>query len=290
MNYYLNIKEAHFLNESLCAYGMLIQNNQEFIVKRSTTCQVPYMVITEGIIFSPKDYPNINNSVNIEVFKNNEVILKKVTIDTEPILKLDATFLDLYEDQDKELFDNIFAEWNNEDKVYLRNTEILPNVNKTKCIVGVASGNYLSQLAYNNQITHVVFYDYKDKALDFQKELISSNDRKQVYFKYLDKLVMGQDSASITDIENVDFEMLNKWYDYLRTVKVEFIQVDLRYKNNIINLIQKIPKDSTLWVSNIFTYITTTHTYDIKICEILEKECAKKNIEILPYTKVKYEG
>ena len=289
MNHYLKIRQNIYLNQSLVHYGIMVQNNKFNIVKSSTDKSFPYTVIDEGIMFAPILSDKIRNLHNVRVYKNNRIVFEK-SVD-ESIFQdfSDEHVFDLYDVTEKAYVDDIIQFYENNRNIYIHNTEHVI-CNSVGSIAGLASGMILAKLSYLNNINNVIFYDFSQSSLDFQKELIFSDDRKQTFLKYLDTMTTGYQVASIYDFNNLNFDEINIYYDYLKNVTLEFVQVDLRDDTDIKKLFDILPVNSTLWISNVLHYITTLNHYDVKRYELLDSLAKQKNIKILPHTRVYYES
>jgi hypothetical protein len=290
MNYHLKIKNGSFLNESLCSYGMLVQNYGDLLIRADNEFQLPYMWVAEGTVFPPDEHQPIKSNNNVRVFKKDRLILEKISNHEDQIINLTSNAFDLHDTDDKAFIDSLLIEWDTTDKIYYKNTEELRVVQKFDCVVGLASGSFLREIALTANANHIIFYDYKDKALSFQKELIESSNRKEVYLKYLDTLTTGTRPVTIEDIEKIDYDRLNELYDNLKNKKVEYILADLRTKSSIKDFVNQLPNNSLLWVSNLFTYITSMYVFNTDNFKVLEDSCTSKNITLLPYTKIIYES
>jgi len=289
MNYYLNIRQNIYLNQSLVHYGIMVQNNKFNIVKSSTDKSFPYTVIDEGIMFAPVLSDEIRNLHNVRVYKNNRVVFEKAMDESIFQEFHNEHVFDLYDVSEKAYVDDAIQFYENNRDIYIHNTECVV-CNSSDPIAGLASGMILAKLSYLNNINNVIFYDFSQSSLDFQKELIFSNDRKQTFIKHLDVMTTGYQVASIYDLNNVNFDEINIYYDYIKNVKLEFVQVDLRDSNDINKLFNLLPKNSTLWISNVLHYVTTLNHYDVNRYELLDNLAKAKNIKILPHTRVYYES
>lgn len=289
MKYFLSLRDNIFTNQSLCYYGILLQNQTKNTVSSSIELTVPYMIVREGIVCDPFLNKQINQCENIVIVKNNHVVVEKRT-STDPIRIVSGNVLDLYNENDNFEFNSILNEWEKLDKIYISNTEIIPNISNTDSVAGLASGSGLAKLAFESNASHITFFDYKQLALEFQKEIIQSTNRKEIFIKYLSYLTCGDRDATLTDINSLDFAEINKLYDNLKNKKVFFLQIDFRNKKDIENLIHLLPYKSTLWISNVFHYITSMHSYTTDCYNFVQNLCDKKNINLLPYTEISYES
>lgn len=286
---YLNNKHNTYTTQSLVNYGILVQNDRINIVKPSTGTYVkPYYIIDEAIIC----HPDLNNKIrklpNVEVYKNGKLVLKKSTDDTV-ITRFDTNVFDLYDANDRKMIMDIIESYENTRKVYAINTEPLPVIN-TNTLVGLSSGSHLAQLAYENNLVKVIYYDYSNDSLTFQQELLHSNNRYETYVKYLGLLTTGFKDATIDDINTIDFDKLNTYYDYLKTIEVSYKLIDMRSVDDIKLLLEATPNDATLWVSNVYHYITSLNDYNHDRYLLIDRLCAEKNITLLPYTRIYYES
>jgi hypothetical protein len=225
----------------------------------------------------------------VEVYKNGKLVLKKSTDNTVITTFTDNAF-DLYNTTDRDIIMDIISTYENDRKIYAINTEPLPIINDTKIIAGLSSGSHLAQLAYENMLESVIYYDYSNDSLIFQQELLQSNNRYDTYVKHLGLLTTGFKLATIEDIDSIDFIKLNTYYDYLKTINVGYELIDMRNTNDINHLLDIIPNNSTLWVSNVYHYITSLNDYSKERYTLIDKLCEEKNITLLPYTRIYYES
>jgi hypothetical protein len=289
MKYLLSLREGKFLTQSLCYYGILLQDHNSHTVNSNMDLTIPYIIMTEGIVCDSVVNKQINAAENIIVIKNDKVVIEKRTT-TDTMKAIFGNVLDLYDNFDNTQFTAILSEWENSEKIYIYNTEQIPNVNKTNSIAGLSSGTGLAKMAYYSEAKQVLFFDYKQMALDFQKELIYSHNRKDIFVKYLPFLTCGDIDATLHDIDRLDFIEIDKLYDNLKLQEISFIKVDFRNNADVTRLIDMLPKLSILWISNVFHYITTMNVYVPNHYDYLEKLCKHKDITILPYTKIYYES
>ena len=287
---YLNNKQNIYTTQSLVHYGILLQNDKINTVKPNIgTYTKPYYLIDEGIIC----HPDLNNKIrklpNVEVYKNGKLVLKKST-DNTVITTFTDNVYDLYNTTDRDIIMDIINTYENDRKVYAINTEPFPIITDTVALAGLSSGSHLAQLAYENMLESVIYYDYSNDSLSFQQELLHSNNRYDTYVKYLGLLTTGFNPATIDDINGIDFIKLNTYYDYLRKINVGFELIDMRNTNDIRRLLDVIPNGSTLWISNVYHYITSLNDYNKERYTLIDELCATKNITLLPYTRIYYES
>jgi len=288
----LDIREKNFVAESLCFFGVLLQNNLNNTIKESLT-KDHYIKITEGFITTPEIYNEVRKEPNITVLKNNKKIIEKITDETKDVkvIDKDVWIFDLYDKLEKSKLYSIIYDWEKNKKIYLQNTEILPRVDKCNSIAGVASGNGLAQLAYTATARQVTFFDYNKTALEFQKDLINEKDRKEVVYHYRNFLTLGRPiHIGELEINKINFRMLDKYYDNLQTCNVNFLQVDFREKDDIKKLFSFLDSNTKLWLSNVLHYSTNIFTYDPMLYTFIDNLARRNNIDIFPFTRVYYEG
>lgn len=290
MNYLILVKDKKFINQTLCYYGILIQNYESIMVSSDTQLTIPYCIVTEGIICDPNINSKIRNTENIVVIKNDRIVIEKRTTNDSVEVIQDGIILDLYDSSDQQEFNKILNFWENEEKIYIFNTEDIPVVEKTDSIAGLASGNALAKMTIDSGANVVTFFDYKQTALDFQMQLIQSDNRKKLFINNLDILTCGDRPATVEDIDKLDFDELDTLYNNLRSKEVNYLKLDLRSIDDIRLLVASIPKDSTLWISNVFHYVTSINYFTLELYNILDSSCDEKRIKILPYTKIYYES
>lgn len=289
-NLYIKRHYGHFMGQSLCHYGILLQNNQYNKVYDDITLIRPYYVIDEGIILHPNLCNQLRITPNAIVYKNGKVVLAKVSDDNDPVEFYNDVY-DLYIDTDKLYIDQ---EYNNVEafrKIYTTNTEPAPVLsNKTDTVAGLASGHYLAEMAYNSKATHVFYFDYSKPSLDFQKQLIVSDNRYVLFEDNINNMTIGSRDATIIDLKTLNMDNINYYYDYLKSVNVTFLEIDLRKFEDINKLFSALPVYSTLWISNVLHYITSINDYSDNRYNLLDRLSNEKSINILPHTRIYYEG
>lgn len=292
-NLYLTPNRSEYINQSLVYYGILLQNDKINIIRNTPlTVGTPYYILHEGIICHPILSNSIRRLENVEVYKNGKLVLKKASSLETPNVYHDENVYDLYDINDNQYVQNIIDEYENNRLFYAINTEPIPKLpnNSFQSLAGVASGSHVAQIAYENKLRYVVFFDYSSESLDLQKMLIESSDRFSTYKNNIDNMTMGYQNASVEDISRIDFNLISKYYDYLKTVDVRFIHVDLRQVSDIEKLVDQIPNDTTLWISNVFHFVSAINSYNSERYKLLDTLCDNKNITLLPYTRIYYEG
>lgn len=289
MKYLIAIREKKFLKQSLCYYGILIQNHKSNHISDNLNLTLPYVKVNEGIVCDPYINKQINRHDNVVVVKNNQIVIEKRTT-AEPVEVIFGNVLDLYDDVDRNQLEKIINEWEQTEKIYVINTEKIPKCRNTKSIAGLASGFGLAKMAYDSSANNIIFFDYKESSLKLQKELIEVEDRKSLLQKYLPLLTCGDRDANEQDINSLDFKEISKLYDNLKNKNITFLKIDFRNKDEIRFLIEALPMRSTLWISNVLHYITTLNYFSSEYYDFIETLCKKKLIKLLPYTKIHYEG
>jgi hypothetical protein len=247
-------------------------------------------MIVEGMICHPDVLNRVRETPNIRIYKNGVVIIDKHTDSSDFVDMHNVECYDLYALDDSLQIANIVAHWEITRKIYLINTEPLPALPCTYSIAGLASGTALASMAYQCNATDITFFDYSQDSLDFQKDLIFAIDRTQVVKKYFDKLVTGNENATHDDIDAIDFIKINSIYDNLRDKSVKFLLIDLRNIDHVKKLLDILPCNSVLWISNVYYYITSINHYNYHLYQIFDEICNSKNIMLLPHTRIIYEG
>ena len=104
-DFYLSLRKNNFLNESLVHYGILLQNNLINIIKPFNNEKDFRFVIAEGIVCHPDISKKIRETSNIEIYKNNQLVIKKRTNDLNPIVIHgdQQMVLDLYIESEKQI-------------------------------------------------------------------------------------------------------------------------------------------------------------------------------------------
>lgn len=288
-NLYINPGYGKFMGQSLCHYGILLQNNQYNIVYDCINPVKPYYIIDEAIILHPTLCNKIRNEPNVVVYKNGKIVLSKVTDDNDIVTFYDDVY-DLSDSKDKSYVDSQFNNIDLTRKIYSTNTEPMPNLKKTENISGLASGYYLAEMAYRTLAKNVYYFDYSYDSLNFQQRLINSDDRYKLFIENIGNMTVGNRDTNMADLESLDMNNINKYYDYLRTANVTLLEIDLRKSHDINNLFNVLPENTTLWISNVLHYITTINDYSRERYELIDKLCKLKNINLLPHTRIYYEG
>ena len=103
-------------------------------------------------------------------------------------------------------------------------------------------------------------------------------------------MTTGYQNATIDDLNSIDFNEINIYYDYLKNAKLKFLHVDMRKDIDIMMLFNETPNNSTMWISNVLHYITTLNYYDVNRYELIDRLAKEKDIELLPHTRVYYEN
>jgi len=292
MEYYLKIKDQTYLKQSLNHYGILLQNNCFNIVKPYVnTITSPHVIIDEGILFQPSLSDQIRVIPNARVYKDNILVFEKITNDESVIDFYDSYVYDLYNILDKQYVDDILVHYENNRKIYIKNTEIV-NVDDitTRSLAGLASGTFLAETAYKLKLNHIVYYDFSAESIQFQKDLLSSSDRKQTFIDNLSELTLGYLDASMDDIDKLNFSEIDIYYDYLKTITVDYGILDLRLNDDVVKLFNMLSDNSTIWISNVLHYVSMLNYYNEERYKLIDNIAEAKNIKILPHTRIYYES
>jgi hypothetical protein len=91
-----------------------------------------------------------------------------------------------------------------------------------------------------------------------------------LFIEKLNLLTCGDRPATIQDIDKLDFTELDILYDNLRLKKVNYLKIDLRIPNDINSLVEALPKDTTLWISNVLHYVTSINHFTLELYNILD--------------------
>lgn len=289
-NYYIKLRDGSYLNESLVLYGVLVQNNEIINVVNYVDPVIPYYVIDEAVGCNPMWNDMIRNADNAQVYKHDKLVIEKKTTEGEVLVLRDELVYDLYDENDRAIVKHYLDKYDTERYIYAINTEKVTINTETSSVAGLASGYMLAKMAYETKATVATFFDYSIHSLKFQKLLIDSDNRMQVFVDLLTKLTTGYEEVTIEDIHQYDIESINLYYDYLRSVDVRFLEIDMRDNNDIHKLIDSLPNNTLLWISNVYHYLTSLHDYSYARYLLLDELCDKKNITLLPYTRVYYES
>lgn len=290
MEHYLKLRDNQFINQSMTHYGVLLQNNEFNTVKSDRYKQSPYTVIDEGILFHPSLCDKIRALDNVKVYKNSKLVFEKNTNNDGIHCFNDENVFDLYDNTEYDIVNQILNSYESDRKIYIVNTENVELNSDIKCLAGLASGQILAELAYKLNLEKVIYYDFSQDSIEFQKALLQSDDRKQLYIDNLSRLTTGYMDASINDIDNLDIVDINKYYDYLKTIDVEYMVVDIRNDLDVRRLFDVLPANSTLWLSNVLHYITMINQYSTDRYQLIDSLAKDKNITILPHTRIYYES
>jgi len=290
MEYYLNIIDNTYLNQSLSHYGVLVQNNMYNTVKRyNGTTGNMYMVINEGILFEPVLSNQIRVIPNVRVFKNNQLVFEKITDNEHPVAFHDTHVYNLYSSIDKEQVDQILSYYESNKKIYLKNTESIL-VPDTKFFAGLASGSVLAETAYKLKITDLVYYDFSEESIEFQQKLVNSTNRKKLFTDNIEKFTLGYLNATFADVEELNFTEIDVFYDYLKNIRLTYKTLDLRKTVDIHTLFEVLPHNGVLWLSNVLHYVSMLNHYNVDRYQLIDRLANEKNIKILPHTRIYYES
>jgi hypothetical protein len=290
--YYLRLREGTYVNESLVHFGMMLLNDRYNTVKQyDGNYKIPYTFIDEGIVFHLGLTQNTRYKPNVRVYREGKLVFEKMTTENGIITEFhDEQIYDYYNETDRNYIEEHINKFDTNRKIYLFNTETVKVENEPVTIAGLASGNVLAELAYTNQSTKVIYFDFSQDSLDFQEKLINSNDRLQLYKDNISNMTLGYHDATMDDIDKLDIESINSYYDYLKNIDVEFVNIDLRKDVDIERLFSVLPNDTVLWISNVLSYITTFNDYSVERYNLIDRLCGEKNITLLPHTRIYYES
>lgn len=288
-NLYIKPVSNSFINETLVSIGIIVQNNRFNTVKPSTSnegLEIPYILIDEGIVCLPATNASLRDDPNVIVKIDGKVVAEKKTTNDSPVIINGA--YDLHITEDKAFIDSKIVELETIRKFYSKNTEPFHAIRHTESVVGLASGYYVAEMAYRSQSSKVVFFDYSSVSLEFQRLLIDSSDRKSLLMSRLSELTVGHRDTTAEDINILDIESIDIYYDYLKTVIVEFHNIDVRY--DIEKLCEIVPNNSIVWISNVLNFITTMYHYNTQHFSRLDRLVTEKNVTLLPHTRIYYES
>lgn len=293
MHVYIDILDEKYLSQTLNFCGIINPTNEKFLVKSydKQSQKLPYIVIKEGSIFTQNTLFKILSNDNIKVIANGETILTKHTntkLDINIVEDPDDYF-DLYNEEDKKELTLRLQKFEpkNNDMVYYTNTEeYKPLQGNFDKIVGVASGDMVARWAYENKIKNVEYYDYSFLSLKFQKSLVTSNSVKDVYENYLNILNTGQRKATEEDLRDIDFNRIQKYYDYLKDCTVNYGVCDIREAWQLRSLLSYCNNKTALWISNIYYYASSLNVDATNLFMLLDQSPVK----VLPHTRVEYES
>jgi len=293
MHVYIDILNEKYLSQTLTFCGIINPTKEKFLVKSYSkqSHKLPYIVIKEGSIFTQDTLFKILSTDNIKVISNGETILTKHTNTNLDITIVKDTddYFDLYNKEDKKELTLLLQKFEpeNNDMVYYTNTEeYKPLQGSFNKIVGVASGDMVARWAYENKIKTVEYYDYSFVSLNFQKSLITSNSVKDVYENYLNILNTGQRKATEEDLKDIDFDRIQKYYDYLKDCTVNYRVCDIREGWQLKSLLFYCDSETALWISNVYYYASSLNIDTTDLFKLLDQSPVK----VLPHTRVAYES
>jgi len=289
----IETRQKKYINQTMCFIGVLLQNNlTNYVSLDVDITNHPFLRIQEGYILSPELYNLVRRSNNILIYKKHTKVLEKRLTDSDPIIVDNAYWIwDLYDSEDLEQIKNLIRTWESDNKIYIVNTETIPKIEPAKTVAGVASGSGLASIAEQSHAKNIIFFDYNKKALDFQKDLIDSSNRKEVFYKYRENMTLGRPiNVGEREIEKIDFIELDRKYNYLKKCDVNFVHVDLRNKSDIEELFDCLDKNAVLWLSNVLHYSTNFLSFTQDFYDIIDNLAETHLIKILPYTRVCYES
>jgi len=289
--FYIKLRGSKYISESLIHFGMIIQNDKYNVIKQyDNQTKIPYTVITEGIMFPIQLAKDTRAYPNVRIYHADQLVYEKMTTENGNITEFrDSPVYDYYAADDRTHLDSYITKFETTRKIYLSNTESVTFSGST-AIAGLSSGNILAKLAFENKLKHVIFFDYSQASINFQRDLMSSTDRKLLYANSLDNMTLGFDDATVSDLNSLNMSDIDMWYDYLCTINVEFVNIDLRIDEDIERLFELMPNDSTLWISNVLCYITSMRDYSTDVYKLIDSRCHQKNITVLPHTRIYYES
>jgi hypothetical protein len=293
MHVYIDILDEKYLSQTLTFCGIINPIKEKFLVKSYSeqSLKLPYIVIKEGSIFTQDTLFKILSTDNVKVISNGETILTKHTNTNLDITIVEDPddYFDFYNKEDKEELTLLLEKFEpeNNDMVYYTNTEeYKPLQGSFNKIVGVASGDMVARWAYENKIKTVEYYDYSFVSLKFQKSLITSNSVKDVYENYLNILNTGQRKATEEDLKDVDFDRIQKYYDYLKDCTVNYGVCDIREAWQLKSLLSYCDSETALWISNVYYYASSLNVDTTNLFKVLDQSPVK----VLPHTRVAYES
>lgn len=295
MNFYIKKKAGKFITHTVNWLGIVVGDYHSHTVSFDESENHPYISVVEGFVSHLETISNLNLQNNIDIVMNNEIVVSKRINDT-PTLTFDCSdgYL-LYNQDDYDKLQNEILHWESikDDVVYLGNTETLSHydgdvVNKN--VAGLASGTFVAEFAYKYKSSKVVFFDYSKSSIKFQQEMIMSSNRRGVLEQYFDKFITGRYAATWDDINALNMNYINTIYDNLRDVELEFIYCDLRHEGDIHLLFSKLDNTYTLWISNVFYYVTSFNESKFDCIKLLYSLCEKHRVDLLPHCRISYES
>lgn len=296
MNLYIERRDGTYLDYTANWLGIVNHVYADRIISFSPNYIIPYIFAIEGFISNINTINFLNEHDNVDVYYNELLVFKK-RISNNQIYDLHCSDVyNLYDPDDFNIVQTEINYWetNKDNFVYLRNTEnindILQHNTATPNIAGLASGTIVAEFAYSNKSQNIIFFDYSLSSLEFQKELIYSSDRKQVLLNFSGKLITGQTLATVEDINKIDIEFINIIYDYIQTQTVEFIHCDLRNTHDIHSLFNMLNCTFTLWISNVFYYVTSFNNNKQRCIELINELSALNNVNLIPFMTIRYEN
>lgn len=259
----LQIRNGTFLNETLTWLGIVYPNN--FVRIKQVDANGNFL---EGLI---SDMDGIEH-------------IRKHGITS------DIAWIDLYKNPTWVKEQIAYMDSIKDNTIYLLNTEPFFKFNETNQVTGLASGNYTANVAYEAGASSIRFVDYSKKSLEFQQELIHSTNRKETFIKYFPCMITGNQKATLDDLEKIDFERIDNIYNNLKTKSVEFLYTDLSIETNLVNLFETAEKNSLVWLSNIFYYVSCAEKDKSKLYNIVRSYERDKKLDIIIQEEINYES
>jgi hypothetical protein len=291
MNVYIDTITEQFLKQTITFCGIVNPIKETFTAKKSSgDYSFPYTRIVEGTVFTEETLFKILEQDNIRIISAGSTVFEKHSTDADFLIIHDPEdYHNLYNKTDKERLEEKLKKFepNNNEMIYYSNTEKYQRLPRSfDKIVGVASGDMVARWAYEHDINNIDFYDYSFLSLKFQKQLVDSNDVKEVFLNYLPLLNTGQRSATMDDIKQLDFDKMQTYYDYLKNCNVSYGVCDIRDPLQLKSMRGYCDENTAVWLSNVYYYASSLNTNKEPLFKMLDNTPAY----ILPHTRVLYEG
>ena len=296
MNAYIDIIDEQFIEPTTTFCGIVNPAPVVTVAQKSKgTYTIPYIRIVEGTIFTDQTMFDILQEENIQVVCNGVTVFTKCKseIDNFKTIENPSDYYNLYDADSKQALDNkliAYEPFNNEmlsEMVYLTNTEEYHRLYEdVDTIAGVASGDRVAKIAYDNKIKNIIFYDYSYLSIKLQQSLIHSTNVEEVYIAWMKFLTTGQRPITIDDIKSLDIDSIQKYYDYLKRCKVSYMVCDIRKPKQLQNLLDECDENTALWLSNVYYYASSLYTDKEELFEMIDDS----GVTVLPHIRVLYEG
>lgn len=295
MIFYIEKNKNIHIDASINWIGIAFSDYNLYHISYDTNYITPYVKIIEGIVTSVETINILKTYDNVDIIKNNKIVIRKRINDEQHYTFYNTDVYDLYNNIEYNQVIKIITYWeeNKDNFIYLKNTETFENIQLTcdkKNIAGLASGTMVAEFAFKYKSEKVIFYDYSKKSLEFQHAMIFSSNRNETLKLYLEYFIIGNDKATMNDIKSLDINLLNNIYDNLKLLDIKFIYCDLRNLDNVEEMLSELDSSFTLWISNALYYVTSFNNNKEDCFNLITSRCKDNGINLLPHMRINYES